>query len=148
MKATRRKFMLGIAALGGVPLVDRAGSTGGHKRIGLDTERTANTSTVPNIKRCPTTGFIPQSFINELLHRVNIVDVIGKRAQLKKSGRNYVAFCPFRREKTPSFSVNEEKQFYYCYGCGTGGNAIGFLMAYEHANFEEAVETLAREYGF
>ena len=76
-------------------------------------------------------GLIPQSFIDDLLARVDIVDVIDRRVRLKKSGRNYMACCPFHEEKTPSFSVSQEKQFYHCFGCGAGGNAIGFLMAYE-----------------
>ncbi|MGI9251681.1 MAG: CHC2 zinc finger domain-containing protein [Pseudohongiellaceae bacterium] len=92
-------------------------------------------------------GLIPQSFIDDLLHRVNIVDLIDKRVQLKKSGQNHMACCPFHNEKTPSFSVNEEKQFYHCFGCGVSGNAIGFVMNYQKMEFVEAVETLAQEYG-
>ncbi|BCX89734.1 DNA primase [Methylomarinovum tepidoasis] len=92
-------------------------------------------------------GRIPQSFIDELLARVDIVDVINARVPLKKTGRNYVARCPFHDEKTPSFSVSPHKQFYYCFGCGASGSAIGFLMAYEHLSFPEAVETLAAQYG-
>jgi len=92
-------------------------------------------------------GLIPQSFIDDLLHRVNIVEVIDKRVQMKKSGRNYTACCPFHQEKTPSFSVNEDKQFYYCFGCGAGGNAIGFVMDFDHLDFPVAVENLARDCG-
>ena len=72
-------------------------------------------------------GLIPQSFIDDLLDRVDIIDVIDRRVKLKKSGKNYMACCPFHQEKTPSFSVNAEKQFYYCFGCGAGGNALGFV---------------------
>ena len=88
-------------------------------------------------------GRIPQSFIDDLLDRLDIVEVIDRRVPLKKSGRNYSACCPFHDEKTPSFSVNQEKQFYYCFGCGAGGNAIGFLMDYERLDFPVAVENLA-----
>jgi DNA primase len=89
-------------------------------------------------------GLIPQGFIDDLLSRIDIVDVIDSRVQLKKTGRNYSALCPFHKEKSPSFSVNQDKQFYYCFGCGAGGNAVGFLMDYERLEFIEAVEELAR----
>ena len=92
-------------------------------------------------------GLIPQSFIDDLLSRVDIVDVIDKRVKLKKTGKNYSACCPFHQEKTPSFSVEPEKQFYYCFGCGAGGNALGFVMDYDHKDFPEAVETLAADCG-
>jgi DNA primase len=88
-------------------------------------------------------GRIPQQFIDELLERVDIVDVIDARVGLRKAGKNYTALCPFHDEKSPSFSVNSEKQFYYCFGCGAGGNAIGFLMEYERLDFPAAVEKLA-----
>ncbi|HMV72478.1 MAG TPA: DNA primase [Pseudomonadales bacterium] len=88
-------------------------------------------------------GRIPQQFIDDLLERVDIVDVIDARIGLRKSGRNYSALCPFHNEKSPSFSVNPERQFYYCFGCGAGGNAIGFLMEYERLDFPAAVERLA-----
>ena len=88
-------------------------------------------------------GRIPQPFIDDLLERVDIVDVIDARIGLRKSGRNYSALCPFHSEKSPSFSVNPERQFYYCFGCGAGGNAIGFLMEYERLDFPAAVEKLA-----
>lgn len=88
-------------------------------------------------------GRIPQSFIDDLLERLDIVEVIDRRVSLKKSGRNFMACCPFHEEKTPSFSVNQEKQFYYCFGCGAGGNSIGFLMDYERLDFPRAVEVLA-----
>ncbi len=92
-------------------------------------------------------GRIPQSFIDDLLDRLDIVEVIDRRVSLKKSGRNYTACCPFHDEKTPSFSVNQEKQFFYCFGCGAGGNAIGFIMDYERMGFPQAVETLADTVG-
>ncbi len=88
-------------------------------------------------------GLIPQYFIDDLLERVDIVDVIDRRVTLKKSGKNFSACCPFHDEKTPSFSVNPDKQFYYCFGCGAGGNSIGFLMDYENLEFPAAVEALA-----
>jgi len=92
-------------------------------------------------------GLIPQSFIDDLLDRADIVDVIDRRVKLKKSGKNYMACCPFHQEKSPSFSVNPEKQFYYCFGCGAGGNALGFLMDYENMEFPAAVESLADSLG-
>jgi len=90
---------------------------------------------------------IPQSFIQDLLARVDIVDVIERHLPLKKGGANYFACCPFHGEKTPSFSVSPSKQFYYCFGCGANGSAIGFLMEYSGLNFVEAVKTLARDVG-
>lgn len=92
-------------------------------------------------------GLIPQSFIDDLLDRADIVEVIDRRVRLKKSGRNYMACCPFHEEKSPSFSVSQEKQFYHCFGCGASGNAIGFLMAYENLDFPRAVESLAQMQG-
>lgn len=86
---------------------------------------------------------IPQSFIDDLLNRVDIVDVVNKAVPLKKSGKDYSACCPFHQEKSPSFTVSRPKQFYYCFGCGASGNAIGFLMANERLSFVEAVESLA-----
>lgn len=88
-------------------------------------------------------GRIPQEFINDLLVRVDIVDLIDSHVPLKKTGSNFVARCPFHAEKTPSFSVNRKKQFFYCFGCGASGNAISFLMDYNHLDFVEAVEDLA-----
>lgn len=88
-------------------------------------------------------GRIPQSFIDDLLDRIDVVEVIDRRVPLKKSGKNFSSCCPFHDEKTPSFSVNQEKQFYYCFGCGASGNAIGFLMDYERLDFPRAVENLA-----
>jgi len=95
----------------------------------------------------PMAGLIPQSFIDDLLHRSDIVEVVDKRVGLKKSGKNYQACCPFHNEKTPSFSVQPERQFYYCFGCGAGGNAIGFIMNFDHVDFPQAVEILARDAG-
>lgn len=92
-------------------------------------------------------GQIPQHFIDDLLSRVDIVDIIDKRVSLKKSGSNYSACCPFHNEKTPSFTVSQTKQFYHCFGCSANGNAIGFLMEYEGMHFVDAVETLAESVG-
>ncbi|WP_299731176.1 DNA primase [uncultured Endozoicomonas sp.] len=92
-------------------------------------------------------GRIPQYFIDDLLTRIDIVDVIDHRVKLKKTGRNYSACCPFHQEKTPSFSVSPDKQFYYCFGCGASGNALGFVMDFEHLDFPEAVDTLAGQLG-
>ncbi len=89
-------------------------------------------------------GRIPQHFIDDLLARINIVDVIDGRVKLKRAGKNYSGLCPFHKEKSPSFSVSPDKQFYYCFGCGAGGNALGFLMEYDRLNFPEAVEELAK----
>ena len=91
-------------------------------------------------------GAIPQTFIDDLLSRADIVDVIGRRVPLKKAGREFKACCPFHDEKTPSFTVSPVKQFYHCFGCGAHGTAIGFLMEYEHLDFVDAIETLAAEY--
>jgi len=89
-------------------------------------------------------GRIPQEFIDSVIARVNIVDVIDARVPLnKKSGRDYSARCPFHEENTPSFTVSEAKQFYHCFGCGANGTAIGFLMQHDHRTFPEAVEELA-----
>jgi DNA primase len=92
-------------------------------------------------------GRIPQAFLDDLLDRVDIVEVVDRRVKLRKTGKNYSARCPFHEEKTPSFSVNPDKQFYYCFGCGAGGNALGFLMDYENVDFPQAVETLASSAG-
>lgn len=90
---------------------------------------------------------LPQAFIDQVLDRTDIVDVVDRRVKLKKTGKNYSACCPFHQEKTPSFSVNPEKQFYYCFGCGAGGNALGFVMDYERMEFREAIESLAQAAG-
>jgi DNA primase len=92
-------------------------------------------------------GRIPSSFIDDLIARSDIVEIVDSRVKLKKAGRNYQACCPFHNEKTPSFSVSQEKQFYYCFGCGAKGNAISFIMEYERLDFVEAVEDLAKHYG-
>ncbi len=88
-------------------------------------------------------GRIPRVFINDLLARTDIVDLIDARVKLKKQGKNYHACCPFHNEKTPSFTVNGDKQFYHCFGCGAHGNAIDFLMNYDKLEFVESVEELA-----
>jgi DNA primase len=92
-------------------------------------------------------GRIPQHFIDELIARADIVEVIGSRVQLKKSGREFKACCPFHDEKTPSFWVSPDKQFYHCFGCGKHGTVLGFLMDYDHMAFPEAVEELATRLG-
>lgn len=92
-------------------------------------------------------GLIPQSFIDDLLNRTDIVEVVSSRIQLKKAGKNYTACCPFHKEKTPSFSVSPDKQFYYCFGCGAGGNALGFIMDHDSLDFPQAVEDLAKRAG-
>lgn len=88
-------------------------------------------------------GRIPESFIDDVLARTDIVELINSRIALKKAGKNYSACCPFHQEKTPSFTVSPDKQFYYCFGCGASGNAIGFLMDYERLGFVEALKSLA-----
>lgn len=90
---------------------------------------------------------IPQSFIQDLLSRADVVEIVGRYVQLKKGGANYSGLCPFHGEKTPSFTVSPAKQFYHCFGCGKNGNAIGFLMDYAGMNFVEAVKDLAGQYG-
>lgn len=92
-------------------------------------------------------GRIPPEFIDQLLTRIDIVEVIDSRVPLRRAGRNYQACCPFHTEKTPSFSVSQDKQFYHCFGCGAHGTAIGFLMDYEHLSFPEAVAELAQQAG-
>lgn len=92
-------------------------------------------------------GKIPQHFIDDLLSRTDIVDVVGQRVKLKRSGSNLSACCPFHNEKTPSFTVSQTKQFYHCFGCGAHGSAIGFLMEYDGMHFVDAIETLAEAQG-
>ncbi|HEY0768028.1 MAG TPA: DNA primase [Steroidobacteraceae bacterium] len=92
-------------------------------------------------------GRIPQNFIDELIARADIVELIGARVQLKKAGREYKACCPFHNEKTPSFWVSPEKQFYHCFGCGKHGTVLSFLMDHDHMAFPEAVEELATRLG-
>jgi DNA primase len=90
---------------------------------------------------------IPESFIQELLNRIDVVDVIDKRITLKKAGANYLACCPFHQEKTPSFTVSPSKQFYHCFGCGEHGSAISFLIEYEGLTFVDAITELANSIG-
>jgi DNA primase len=90
---------------------------------------------------------IPESFIDELITRADIVEVVGTRVALKRAGRDYKGLCPFHDEKTPSFTVSPNKGFYHCFGCGAHGTAIGFLMGYDNLSFPEAVETLATSLG-
>ena len=90
---------------------------------------------------------IPQSFIADLLARVDIVDVVGRYVQLKKGGANYMGLCPFHNEKSPSFTVSPTKQFYHCFGCGAHGTAIGFVMEYAGQGFVDAVKDLAQNHG-
>ena len=92
-------------------------------------------------------GLIPQDFISDLIDRADIVEVIGRRVQLKKAGREFKACCPFHDEKTPSFTVSPTKGFYHCFGCGAHGTPIDFLMEFDHMSFPEAVETLANSMG-
>ncbi len=92
-------------------------------------------------------GKIPKTFLNELLNRVDIVEVIDQRVALKNTGKNYKACCPFHTEKTPSFTVSHTKQFYHCFGCGANGNAIGFVMEFDRVDFVDAVEILAAMLG-
>ena len=92
-------------------------------------------------------GRIPQEFLDQLLNRVDLVEIVNSRVPLRRAGREFMACCPFHAEKTPSFSVSPSKQFYHCFGCGAHGNAIGFLMDYERLEFLDAVEELARHAG-
>ncbi|UPW19369.1 DNA primase [Agarivorans sp. TSD2052] len=92
-------------------------------------------------------GRIPQQFIDDLLARADIVGLIDQRVRLKKAGKNYSACCPFHNEKSPSFTVSQDKQFYHCFGCGAHGNAISFLMEYDKLEFVDAVEDLASQMG-
>ena len=90
---------------------------------------------------------IPESFKQDLLNRVDVVEVVGRYVRLKKAGANYQGLCPFHNEKTPSFSVSPSKQFYHCFGCGEHGNAIGFLMSYGGLGYIDAVKDLAQMAG-
>src|SRR5450432_607150 len=92
-------------------------------------------------------GRIPEQFIDDLLARVDIVDVIEQRVALKKAGRDWIARCPFHDERSPSFTVSPAKQFYHCFGCGAHGTAISFLMNYDRLEFLDAVEELAKRNG-
>ena len=103
---------------------------------------------VPRRRRLNTmVGRIPQDFIDDLVARADVVEVIGRRVQLKKAGREFKACCPFHDEKTPSFTVSPAKGFYHCFGCGAHGTAVGFLMEYDHMSFVEAIESLAATMG-
>lgn len=92
-------------------------------------------------------SFIPESFIDDVLARTDLVELINAQVPLKKKGKEYAACCPFHQEKTPSFYVNPDKQFYHCFGCGAHGNAVSFLMDYEHRDFRGAIEELATRAG-
>jgi len=92
-------------------------------------------------------GLIPQDFIDDLIARADVVEVVGRRVPLKKAGREFKACCPFHDEKTPSFTVSPGKGFYHCFGCGAHGTAIGFLMEFDHMSFVEAIESLANSMG-
>ncbi|MBL8266231.1 CHC2 zinc finger domain-containing protein, partial [Steroidobacter sp.] len=92
-------------------------------------------------------GLIPKHFIEELISRVDLVELIGSRLPLKKHGKEYKACCPFHGEKTPSFTVVPDKSFYHCFGCGEHGNALGFLMKHDNLCFIEAVEELSDRVG-
>ncbi len=90
---------------------------------------------------------IPESFIQEILNRIDVVDIVDQRVKLKKAGANYVACCPFHQEKSPSFTVSPSKQFYHCFGCGAHGSAISFLMEYEGLTFIESIQSIASQLG-
>mgnify|MGYP000164273913 CR=1 FL=1 len=92
-------------------------------------------------------GKIPQSFIDQVVNQTDIVDLIDSYIDLKPKGKEYTACCPFHGEKTPSFTVNREKQFYHCFGCGAHGTSIGFLMEHEGLEFVETIEVLAQRLG-
>jgi DNA primase len=91
--------------------------------------------------------FIPEDKILEIKNAADIVDMISEVVHLKKTGKNFVGLCPFHAEKTPSFSVSPEKQIFYCFGCGAGGNIFSFLMKNDGLAFPEAARSLARRYG-
>ncbi|MCV2883348.1 DNA primase [Aestuariibacter sp. AA17] len=92
-------------------------------------------------------GRIPRDFIDDIIARTDIVDIVDNRVRLKKAGKNYQACCPFHNEKTPSFTVSQDKQFYHCFGCGAHGNAISFIMEFDRLEFPEAIEELASFHG-
>lgn len=89
-------------------------------------------------------GLIPRDFIDDMIARTDIVEIVDSRVKLKKAGKNYQACCPFHNEKSPSFTVSQDKQFYHCFGCGAHGNAVSFLMEFDRLEFPEAIEELAR----
>ena len=92
-------------------------------------------------------GFIPDDKVADVRNAANVVDVISEYIDLKKTGKNFLGLCPFHAEKKPSFTVNEEKQIFHCFGCGQGGNVLTFVMLYHNLNFPEAVRFLANKYG-
>src|SRR5271165_853492 len=92
-------------------------------------------------------GRIASDQISQLKDRLDITEVIGAHVRLKRAGRNFVGLCPFHSEKTPSFSVNSERGFFHCFGCGAGGTVFNFVMRTEGLSFPEAIESLARRYG-
>src|SRR5438270_14080846 len=92
-------------------------------------------------------GLIPNEVINQVIERSDIAETIGNYTALKKAGRNFKALCPFHHEKSPSFVVNPDKQIFHCFGCGAGGNAVGFIMRQERLEFPEAVRLLADQCG-
>src|SRR5712692_7849064 len=92
-------------------------------------------------------GKIPDETLQAIRERVSIVEVVSGYVTLKKAGRNHLGLCPFHAEKTPSFTVSEERGMFHCFGCGAGGNVFGFLMSLESLTFPEVVERLARRYG-
>ena len=92
-------------------------------------------------------SMIPQEIIDQILDRVDIVEVISEYIPLKRAGRNYKAPCPFHEEKTPSFVVSPDKQIYHCFGCGAGGNVLSFVMKHEHMEFREIIEKFANKVG-
>ena len=93
------------------------------------------------------TGYIPEEKISEIRNAADIVEVVSEAVQLKKTGKNHIGLCPFHTEKTPSFTVNADKQIFHCFGCGTGGNVFAFIMKHDGSSFPEAVRSLARRYG-
>ncbi|MCA3229218.1 MAG: DNA primase, partial [Burkholderiales bacterium] len=90
---------------------------------------------------------IPQGFIQDLLARVDIVEVVGRYVQLKRGGQNFLGLCPFHGEKSPSFTVSPAKQFFHCFGCGAHGSAIGFLMDHRGLSYVDAIKELAQQVG-
>ena len=92
-------------------------------------------------------GLIPQHFINDLIARIDIVEVIGKRIEIKKAGKEFKAICPFHDDSNPSLTISSAKGFYHCFSCGAHGTALGFLMDYEHLGFVEAIESLSSDLG-
>ena len=87
---------------------------------------------------------IPQDFIDDLVQRIDVVEVISNRVEIKKAGKEYKGLCPFHTEKTPSFTVSQDKGFYHCFGCGAHGTALGFLIDFDRLTFIEAIEELAK----